>query len=266
MLILDYTNPECRWPRLARQFGFLFFGLGFVWLGSALYVFNITSTAGTLSFWIAACGCRIVALTHDWHVDAYDLVSSTVGIIFFVFLKITEKYAAEAGMVFVMIQIVIQALCLGNINMDSMSAPWDTMQGGIMWVSSATCCLLFLTLVVSLQRISRVEKHNIRADVAEIQGRWRVMQQEPDSFAAIRGIELCAEAINVSTSHITEVSHICTHTHTHTRTIPLTYTRMGYLAHMQHMMPCASMPPCRTSLRYTTTPNTQHECYTRCSI
>ena len=90
-----------------------------------------------------------------------------------------------------------------------------------MWVSSATCCLLFLTLVVSLQRISRVENHNIRTDAAEIQGRWRLMQHEPDSFSAIRGIELCAEAINVSTSHITEVSHICTHTHTRTRTIPV---------------------------------------------
>jgi len=42
------------------------------------------------------------------------------------------------------------------------------------------------------------------------------------------------------------------HTHAHAQYL-FTYTRMGYLAHMQHMMSSASMPRCRTSLRYTTT-------------
>ena len=237
MVILDYTSLECRWPRLARQLGSLCFAFGFVWLGSAPYCFNITSAAGTLSFWIAACGCRIVALTHDWHLDVYDLVSSTVGVIFFVFLKITERYAAEAGMVWGMIQIVILSLYIGNINMDASSAPWDTVQGGIMWVSSSTCCLLFLTLVVSLERISRTEKQNVRTDAAEIQARWRLMQQETESFSAIRGIELCAEAINVSMSH-TGVSHAHTHTHTNTHTHTQyhshTHTRRTPFAHATH--------------------------------
>jgi len=189
-----------------------------VWVGSAPYLYNVTSTAGTLSFLIAVCGCRIGALTHDWHVDAYDLVSSTVGIIFFVYLKNTERYAAEGGMVCGMIQIVFLSLYIGNINMDSSSAPWDRLQGAILLINSATWCLLFLSLVVSLSRISRTEKHNICTNAAEIQCRWRVMQQETDTFSAIRDIELCAEAINVSMSHITEVSCACTHTHTDTHT------------------------------------------------
>jgi len=221
---------ECRWPRLARQLGSLFFAFGFVWLGSAPYCFNITATAGALSFWIAACGCRIVALTHDWHLDVYDFVSSTVGIIFFVFLKMTERYAAEAGMVYGTIQMVFLSLYIGNVNMDSISAPWDTVQGSIMWVSSGTCCLLFLTLVVSLERATRTEKHNIRSDASEIEARWRLMQQETESLSAIQGIELCAEAINISMSHSevcvceyvvtfgiarSEMSHICAHIDIH---------------------------------------------------
>jgi len=205
---------------LARQLGFLFYAFGCVWVGLAPYIYNVSSTAGTLSFLIAVCGCRIVALTHDWHVDAYDLVSSTVGIIFFVFLKISERYAAEGGMVCGMIQIVFLSLYIGNINMESSSAPWDSLQGAILLVNSGTWYLLFLSLVVSLPRISRTEKHNICTDAAEIQGRWRVMQQETDTFSAIRDIELCAEAINVSMSHITEVSRTCTHCNTlqHTAT------------------------------------------------
>ena len=128
-------------------------------------------------------------------------------------------------MVWGMIQIVILSLYIGNINMDASSAPWDTVQGSIMWVSSSTCCLLFLTLVVSLERISRTEKQNVRADAAEIEARWRLMQQGSESFSAIRGIELCAETINVSMSH-TGVSHAHTHTYTntHTHTIPFTHT------------------------------------------
>ena len=204
MVVLDFTSPQCRWPRLARQAGSLFFATGFVWCGLAPYLFNIKSTTGSLSFWICGCVCRIIAQAHAWHIDAYDLVSSTVGIIFFGILKFSESHAAEAGMVFGTIQIVILPLYIGNINMVSNSALWDSVHGGITLVVSATCCLLFLTLVVSLERISRTEKDNIGTDAGEMSEVWRRLQQEPNSFSAMHGIELCAEAINVSMSHITE--------------------------------------------------------------